>query len=246
VFTPTSGDTYDTYDIYYLKFPGFGTVNATVTGGAATPINTAAAAGVGKVTVTGTAAVNQVLTFSTVTVGQVVIFGVEPSLSTAKRLRIGNAGVTAASSASWIVPSAPNAGFGPLDCIAAYAADVAIIMLGINDVNSGVSLPQYLANLGVIANACAFANGCDIFLATEQPCQNGACNEAQLSSYFAALQSWATGKGYGFIDIFTAWGGVNGYNNLQPLGYYFDFIHPSQNIGYPDHGRFFADAILAA
>lgn len=241
VFTPTAGATYDTYDIYYLTAPSFGAFHGQIAGGASTPINTAVANGIGKTTVTGTAALNAALTLSGITVAQIAIIGVEPSLSTLAKLRIGNAGVNGASTADW-VNTAAGAGFGPLDAIKKYAANVWIIMLGGNDLNQGLTWAQTSANLTTIAAACKAAPA-DVIIASWNPSQQAGVALGE-PGFMANLATFAGANGFPYIDLWDSWGGIAAYNELQPLGYYLDTAHATP-LGYTDIGRVIADSLVS-
>jgi lysophospholipase L1-like esterase len=151
-FTPGNGYSYDTFDIWYLQRTGAGTFQVNIDGGSNTGVPTGGSIAVKKATITGSASSSHVLQIGTVTVANVFIIGIEPSLSTAKRLRVANLGAFGSKTSDWVNETRTNN--GPLDCIQTYNADVSIINLGVNDAGTGVSVTTYLANLLTIVNAC--------------------------------------------------------------------------------------------
>jgi lysophospholipase L1-like esterase len=240
-FTPGNGYSYDTFDVYYIQAPGFGSVSINIDGGGATVVNTAVGtAGIGKVTLTAAAATNHVLNLGLVTTAAVEIVGVEPSLSTASRLRVGNVGVPGTAAVTWANNVATP--YGPLECIFAYAPDVSIINLGINDCTDATTLATYVADITTIANTCAYFGA--VILSSMNPSapQNTYGMEA---SYTAALSGLAAQYGWGFIDLFHNWGGFPGNAALTADGFYYDAVHPSA-IGYADIGRMDAAYLLAS
>jgi hypothetical protein len=233
-FTPSGDYTYDSFDIWYMRDVGFGIFHANIDGGGDTVINTAGVAAIVKTTIASSASPSHVVQFGSVT-GNVLILGIEPSLSTTPRLRIGNAGVSGTTTTEWTTAAA-GPGIGPLDAIRAYAADTWIISLGINDAVNDIPLTTTLANLATIIAACQ-GSASDIVLCSGVPSSPAAVGPyvpiAEVV-YTAALQAFCVSNGYGFVDIFNRWGGLNGYSELQPLGYYYDVYHPSGSVGYPD------------
>jgi len=240
-FTPGNGYSFDTFDIWYLVGP-FGTVNANVDGGPSTLINCNGPPGVAKTTITAPAGSAHVVNLSGVS-GGVEIIGIEPSLSTVSKVRVANAGVAGATTAGWTTTDTTNAGYSPLDSIAAYAPDVSLIRLGINDANSlGMPLKTYLANLLVLANT-AKATG-DVIISSPTPVRPPAI-AAFLAVYAAALPAFCAANGFAYIPQFDRWGGLGLYAALNPIGYYNDVLHPSAT-GYADIATADVAAVLAA
>ena len=234
VYTP--GTNCDTFDIYYLKNAGTGSVNAQATGGSSTPINMVnASRSIGKTTVTAASlATNNTLTFSTVATGNVQIIGVEAYDSTRKQWLIGNGSAVGATAAGWI-GGAGVAGNDPRSAITAYAPDFSIISLGINDAFLTYTNAQYQANMTSLIATCK-ASG-DVLLMSPSPCQNAPDNRlAGCASYVAPMADFARANGVAFYDHFTSWGGLNAFNVLNPLGFYTDNYHPALG-GYYDMGR---------
>ena len=242
-FTPSGGFAYDTFTIWYLRVPGGGIFHAGIDSGSQTAQSTSGAIGVASVTITGSVATNHVLNLGNNTgAGTATIIGVEPSLSTQPTMRIANVGVSGATTINWT--NQLHAGAGPLDCIEAYAPDVTIINLGINDADTGVTPAGYIANLTTLVAACQGSG--DVIVASPIPSEIGAGNPAIQAQYALELPQFCYQNNCKFLDLFNQWGGVAGYAKLNPLSYYWDGFHPSQNVGYPDVARAYAGALLGA
>jgi lysophospholipase L1-like esterase len=166
-FTPgaTQG-TFDSFTVYYLTNPGNGSATVTATGGSATTINTSAAAGYATVTVkaSGASTGNSVAVHPVS--GAVFIEAIEPFLSTTPTIRKGNAGVSGATSGQ----CATNGSFNSLSAIKAYAPDLTVISLGINDAAVNGNDVFLGANLQAII-AAAQVSG-DVILSTMPPSQD--------------------------------------------------------------------------
>lgn len=246
-FTPTdaygAGLACDRFVIYYLGFTsGTGTFNASIDGQAALNINTVQAArGIYQATVVATNGVqnNHVLTLNTVATGAVFIIGIEPRNSVTPGVAIANMGVNGATTGTW---SASNANAqGPLDAIKAYAPDLAIIMLGTNDAANGTAAATAVANLQTIAAAVTGAGG-SVILAMPPPVTSSNAAYALQPSYETAYINAAQANGWMMVDNYSRWGGSSGYATLNPLGWYFDGVHPDQ-VGYWDLATTFATAL---
>lgn len=238
-FTPGGGYTYDTFDIWYIVNTGLGSFKAAIDGGAQTTITTSGPGAITKTTITATAGISHVVNFGDIT-GSVLIVAVEPSLSTQPTLRIGNAGVSTSTSGEWVVTTG-NAGFGPLDAIAAYAPDVTIINLEINDAENNISVSTHLANITTIAAIAKFSG--DVLVQSAFPSQQiGTYN--QEVAYTEALPALCAANGYKFIDMFNHMGGAGAYAALNGI-FYFDNLHPN-GIGYGEMAGAILDEMLAA
>jgi lysophospholipase L1-like esterase len=251
VFTPvakpfTIPANYDSADIYYSNPGALGGFSVNFNGGGNTVIS-GSTAGIFKTTVTGAAVATPAINMLTVTGFGATILGVECYLSTQPTLRIANAGVTGATAASWIDNTTPA--LSPLACLLAYAPDVALIGLGVNDMNTG-PVSTFLANMASLATACqALPNPCDVVVWSEEPGNptSGAVTQyAALSSVgWANLAALATAKGWGYIDLFDSWGGAAGFAQMNTDGYYADGVIHCSSTGLNDQGRNLATGLLA-
>lgn len=240
---------YDTFDIYYLVLSGAGTFHVNIDGGTDTVVSTSnSVSSIGKTTITAaTPSSGHVVNFGTTTVGAVFIVGVEPSLSTQQRFRVGCLGVFGSNTSGWT--DTTETGNGPLDCIKAYGADFWFIGLGTNDAGNGTSVSTYLANLLVIVTACKLTG--DVCVMSPVPAQGGTGTYlTNQELYAAALPAWCAANDVLYLDLFDQWGGANGYTDLQPVGFYFGLggapqLHPSTQ-GYGDIARAQVQLVLAA
>jgi lysophospholipase L1-like esterase len=239
-FIPGNDTLYDSFDIYYVNDPAYGSFQVGATGGSLTTITCSGTAGVGKTTITaGSASSINAVGFGTVTTG-CTILGVEPWLSTQPKLRIATLGAEGTTAASWILPSSPT-GFGPLNCITAYAPDVTIISLGTNDATFSTSVATFLSNLLTLASTCA-ATG-DVFIMSSVPSNQSNTGAPNEIFYAAALPAFCATHGYGYIPLQESWGSAAAYALLNPLGYYFDTVHPTDT-GYADYADFIAISLM--
>jgi lysophospholipase L1-like esterase len=239
--TYAPGTSSNQYDVYYYD-PSTEGFTVTATGGSPVVVTTGNTGTMKKVTciAAATSAFN-VVTFSAPTGFGCTIYGVDARLTTTPTLRIGNVGAIGSTAFSW-----NNSTLGPSGAamIGVYAPDVSIISLGVNDVNTGVPVATYLANLAILANVCK-ASG-DVFFWSEVPIITSVVPLAAQTAYYAALKGFCAANGYGFFDTYTAWGTAAKFAALNTDGYYVDnLIHPSV-FGQNDLGRIIAQGLLAS
>lgn len=144
----------DRYDVYYWTANGAGSVTAQATGGSAVTQDThSLSVNIQKFTVSaGSAATTNVLTITNASAAEVHIVSVEPWHSTVKRVRVANAGVAGATTTAWVDP---KSGAGSPNCIRAYAPDLTIINLGINDAFTPLAVETYLANIQTLIDVAS-------------------------------------------------------------------------------------------
>ena len=149
VFTPRDGVIYDSFTIYTQGGQGGGTISATATGGTTTNIVQPYSNNVVKTTVTaGSAGTSNAVTLSWVSGTSVQVIGIEAFSSTTRRIRFSNAGFSGSTSGVWTDANTS------LSAIKAWAPDLTIIMLGINDAQSNIPPATYQANIQtIITNA---------------------------------------------------------------------------------------------
>ncbi len=221
--------TADRFDVYYMTNTVFGSIGVTATGGTTTNINTATAPGVSKVTVAAASAATTNTVTITATGNQVFIVGIEPWLSTTDKVRVGNAGVVSSSTATWVA----GAPFGGLESIRAYAPDLAIVCLGINDAFDNVSTANYTSRLQQIIDAVDDTG--DVILMTMAP-SSGAPYTTYEPLYVDAMRD----LDYPRIDVWDRAAGA--YSTLNNLGMMHDDRHPS-SLGLWDIAQLTADAL---
>lgn len=230
----------DSYDVYYLKNTGLGTFTATATGGSGSVVNTSATTGIGKTTITaGSAATTNTVTIApSASLGDVHIVGIEPSLSTTSRVRVGNAGVGSSRAVTHWNGNGSGAGWNSQACIKAYAPDLTIISLGINDAINAASASAYTAAVQPLITAAQVSG--DVLILPPIPSTSSAAagvltNEA---AYVAALQ----GLGYRYGDLIARWPSGDAINTLGFMSG--DAYHPNA-LGYADLAQWLAAGIRA-
>lgn len=214
-YTASDGTTYltykdprvtaDTYDIYYLgqTTGGLGTLEATVTG--ASPVTVATGTGaskaVRKLTITAPAA-NATNIVSIRNIGNpIFVIAVEPSLSTTRKVRVGNGSAAGASSITWT--TFPNADttqrFNGIGAIEAYQPDLTIIDLGINDAQGILGSTAFMTNITALVTAAKITG--DVIIKTMIPSQDPTTFSYE-QAYVVALLATA----YPAVDMFNRYG----------------------------------------
>jgi lysophospholipase L1-like esterase len=212
---------YDTYDVWYTLGAGNGTIHVTATGGATSDIPTVAGSqSVNKVTVVaGSASATNAITISA-TGGAVFISGVDSYLSTTRRVRVSNAGVPGSTSTQWAL----DVGVTGLPHIRAYAPDLTVLPIGINDARDSVSPATLQANLAAIIVAAQLSG--DAVLMTMPP-SSGAPYTTFEPQYQAVYKALSVTYNVPIIDIYGRFGGT------WQTAFMFDALHPN-NAGYWD------------
>lgn len=230
VFTPTvaSGPTIttDSFEIYVLHYSSQGTATITATGG--TPVNVPS--GLSASIVKYTAAPLARLSTNAVTItktgaGNCWVLGIEPIDTTIKSVRVANAGV----SSTQLVGSWDQSGnvYDSSDCIVAYAPDLTIISLGINDATAGtVTAAAYSTALQILITAAKTSG--DVLLMSPYP-STGASILAFESAYGDVMRSLAITNNCIYFDLFNYFGATNPGTPFDSG----DSVHPSSS-GYYD------------
>jgi hypothetical protein len=251
-FQPAAGTpNYDSYNVYSLNLGVASGFSVNFNGGTNTVVS-GSTAGLVRTAVTGASTSRPTVNFTAPTgAGGCGIVGWEPFLSTVPTVRLGNLSVVGAAAANWNLVGTPSAA-GSLAMLFSYlflytSAGVPVtvfIGLGLNDYNNFASISAYIANLTAIASQIT-SLGCDVVLVSENPELPGFLGQAQSASFWAAATSLAQSKGFGYIDVFNAWGGMPGFAilNAAPSFYTDAAEHPSL-LGYNDIGRLIGQSIL--
>lgn len=214
------------WDIYYLadtSTSALGTIVASATGGSAVTVATGgqATAGVKKMTVTApTASNSNVLTIRNSDVlasHQIYIVGVEAYRTTgAKSIRVSNVGISGAGADTWVAVTGNAAWTGP-EAIKAYAPDLTIIDLGINDASAGRTTAAFMADMATLI-AAAKSVGSDVVIKTMVPSLR--TFHATEAAYVTALKALALPT----VNLFEYFGDPQ---NPQDAGFMFDDLHPN-------------------
>lgn len=223
VFTPGGGVTYDSFDVYFIRTPGAGSLTITATGGTPSVIDTATGTrGVSKTTVTAaSAATTNAVTISGT--GIVYVLAVEPFLSTTKLVRVGNAGVGSSQTADW----ATTGDFNSAAAIAAYAPDLTIVLLGVNDAAHSVAVTGVSglqANMTTLL-AAAKVTG-DVIIMTPVP-GSAAVVTTYLPLYQPVFYGLARTNAFPLLDLYARFG--QAWNSVWMA----DVAHPN-DAGYWD------------
>ena len=216
VFTPGTA-VFDTFKVYYATQTGFGTFAVQATGGSSTTIPTPSGSGrISTVTVTaGSAGTGNAVTISSPS-GTAYILAVEPSLSTAKQVYIGNVGIGGTEAYDWSQNT--GSGYSSIQTIEAVVPDLCVINLGANDAAAMVTTANYISSMTPIIAACK-ASG-DVIIMTFWPSQNTTVATYE-AMYYPSLLALAASNSAPVIDLWGQFGGVN-----QPALSY-DTLHPN-------------------
>lgn len=232
-FLPT--ENVDTFDIWYVSTPSSGVLRFNINGGTNTDVPTLDAVdGMKKVTITGTLGSNT-LNMSRLSGGTVFIMSINAYDSSNKTLEIMNAGYSGAQSTD-INDSTYS--WSPLNAIPFYDPDLTLLMLGINDWNGlggVVSAAQYKINMQAIIDATTG----DIAICTPVPTRNSKTLLTTQQTYVDKMHELAVENNITIIDIFAEW---VSWEISDPLGRYFDDVHPSAS-GYTDMADFIYNAL---
>jgi len=220
----TPGVDADTYDVYYIAYPGGGTITATATGGTPVVQSTNVAANILKITCVAASSSTANTVTITNAVGNSYISCIEPRNSSVAQIRVGNAGVGSSKASDWVLN--PTS-FGAPKFINVFAPHLTIIQLGINDAaGTTPSVATFTANLQTLITSAKVSG--DVIIATSIA-SNGLPYLTHQTNYNAAMQTLAETNNCGFVDIYTRLGGVYSASNTL----YFDGLHPS-SAGYWD------------
>lgn len=229
----------DRFDVYVLVTDGAtgGTVSAQATGGTAVPVTTTGHANKGFIRVTveaATASTSNTLTITrTGGTGNVWIAGIEPWASTSRALRVANAGLSGSSSASWVqYPEGSTANnWNSFAMIRAYAPDLTIIDLGINDADPANTTPTATYVDNIVALASVAAESGSVILKSSHPTTARLAKQKELRDALIA-------RDVPFIDALSHYGDTG----FVDLGWMTDTLHPN-SAGYTDEAAFMLNMI---
>ena len=240
VFTPV--EAFDTIDIYSIdNTGGYGQWTVNVDGGAtlATVDNNGARA-IRKTTVSCALATHAINIQRNGVGGQVFIIGICCRNSAVKTVDIYNIGQGGAITADWATVSG---GVGELSSITAYAPDLTIIDLSINDRRLGLYTSTFDTNLQTIVTT-AKATG-DVILCTPAPSSLGYSaytTESNIANFNAAI--YAVAKANNCL-VFDKQALLVSYAQAAAEGLYNDTLHPNA-AGYGFIGQQMASLLLTA
>lgn len=233
---PAAAGLCDSFDVYFIGNGGSGAFNVQATGGTSTVITPGTLNGVSKVTVSGKAMLGSVLT---ITPGSSVvrIVGIEGYSSTSKRVRVANVGVNATSSVGW---TNNTTAYQSVSSITAYAPDLTVISLGLNDATTGTTAATFEANLRTLVTTAKLSG--DVILMPFPPAAVGVAGQALREAYLPIYRTVADDLDCVLIDWNSRW--IN-FDLANPLGYFFDPQHPT-TLGYAEIAQAIAPILVSA
>ncbi len=228
-FTPTVN--VDTFNLFFTKFGGDGTVSYNLNGGSSTNMSLNGT-GIASAIATTTLGINTV-NFNWVSGGNVNAGYVEAYDSSRKWVSVMNAGVYGWASGNYY-PQDPN--YGTQSFITLLAPDLTIIALGINDWQQSVSITTYTNNIqGLITRALTVG---DCLLLAPNP-TNSTIMLPQQQPYISAEYALAQSNNIPVVDI---WSRFVSQPSASVLGMMGDFLHPN-GVGYADIAQAVMNAI---
>lgn len=230
------------FDVYYVvnTTSTAGTLQLMATGGTAVTVEcgSQSAREIRKVTVAaGSAGTGNVLSMrNTHTTGSVYVVGIEPRNNGAKKIIIGNAGVSGSTSADWVKLPADNTDYlnwSSVGAIKAYEPDLTIIDLGINDAGDSVEAATFMANVQKLIDA-ATSVGSGVILKSMIPSNGDRWNYE--SEYADAMIA----TGLPVIDMFNHYGT---WAESDAAGMMYDNLHGNDSM-YIDEAEYIAAALM--
>ena len=225
------------FDVYYVTSAGGGTIAVTATGSSAVTQSCNAAIGIGKITVSAAAAATTNTVSITNTIGNSWIVGIEPWLSTSPNLvRVANAGEGGSKLVGfWNLAGAS----GTAGMLTAYAPDLTIISLGINDSTISTTEVAYRAAMTTLLGYVSAA-GSDVIVLPPvfQNATTFPTPAALQAQYAAGLKA----RGIPYFDLNERNGGFAGAN---AAGFMCADATHMEAIGYADLAQFIASGLVA-
>lgn len=221
VGTLTLTETCSKFTVFYASGFSVGTATVSVDGGAS--LGTISAAGgyqLNSQTFDCGGLGTHALQINANNNGNFLICGIVAWDDTAIGADILQAGQFGATTAPFIVADAGSAPWAALAMHAAYAADLTVIELGVNDARTSLAVATYQANLGTII-AAAKAAGSDVLVLDILPDSN--VTTATQDPYVDAAYAAAIAADVPFASLHMQWGGL--YAAGSAKGYYYDQVH---------------------
>jgi lysophospholipase L1-like esterase len=215
----------DTFKIWYISETGNGVLGYNINGSGASTVDTSTNNGtIQSFTTTATLGTNT-LNLSWSSGGAVKIIAVEGYNSAVEQVSVMNAGWGGSKAADWTI----NTNFfSPLNAIAPFAPDLSLINLGINDLGPSTPIASYKASLQTLITQCLTYG--DVALVAFTPVSIANKDLATQGTYIDALYELGVTNNIPVIDL---WRRFVSYEIMNPLGMYFDALHPNGN-GYAD------------
>lgn len=224
-----SGVSADTFDVYYLTGSGLGTLSVVATGGSPVTQPTAGAQTISRMSVSAGGAGTANSVTITATGGAVYVVAVEPRLATGpKRIRVGNAGVGSSTSSGW---AATPTAFSGLGLIGAYAPDMTIINLGINDASQDIPVASFRSQILALVDAALLTGS--VLVVTNNYVRSDQPLAAKQQPYVDVLREIGSVRDVAVVDVNERWGP---YSLYSAMGMISDPVHPNA-VGLSDMAR---------
>jgi lysophospholipase L1-like esterase len=235
----------NTFEVLAPIYSGGATLNASIDGGAVTPLNTNGANALGKLTIsTGVVGTHTLSITCSGASGTAFVHAIRAYDSTKSEARITAYGSNGAQASQ----------FAAVDALAGWNSDpelftdpngadphLVVLGLGTNEHAIPVSVAVFKANMQTIINKIKAAGADCILLA---PAQSSSGVPGTWINYRNAISELASSSGCGMVDMYNRWDSY-AVANLAPYQYWADTDHPS-NAGYADQGAAVAKAIILA
>ena len=220
LFQPDGGYQFDRIDVWYLQNTGYDTFHVGVDGGASLLSTNGGAGALEIKKATATCALgNHVVNVwkGTANAANLSILGIACYSSTAPTIDVWNWGFNGARADTWA--SATSAVYSPLPAIAAYAPDLTVINLTINDALGSTAASAYKTYMQQIIDKCRLSG--DVVLMTGTPI--GTRTAEQQEVYVAACRDLATSNGLLLLDLYAR---DQSWANADSQGFaYSDGVH---------------------
>lgn len=222
-WTPTQ--TVTDFDVYYIKVGGGGSSTIAIDAGGTTALSHNGTSGVYKQninTTLGTHTLNWVWVS-----GTCYLLGIDAYNSAVKTVQVWNAGQSGGKMVNLVDTTA---GYSALNALHSLAPNLTIINVGINDWNALTDLNTWTSQYQTLINTALTVG--DVMLVTPVP---SAISATPLSTQYLYVQKINDLARLNNLPLVDLWTRFTSYEIQNPLGMYFDTLHPN-GPGYYDVG----------
>ncbi len=230
-FTPTVSC--DRFEVWYVTASGFGTFTVTDGSGTLATINSNAATGFAKATISRASSSTAAISIQrNGTGGAIFIGGVIGYSSSVPQVEVWNLGSYGWDTAAFL---SNGAAWEPRQSLPVVGCDVWLLNIGLNDRSTSIAAATYGANLSTLIDVLLTTG--DVILVGYTP-RSGA-NESLEPDYLAQRQAVALAKNVPYLDLSTRW---SSYTEANALGRYYDTVHHTAQ-GAADVGQAYASLL---
>jgi lysophospholipase L1-like esterase len=222
-------------------YPGNGSFDLRIDGGAATVLTTNAAAGMTKLVVTATSAGIHTLTVTpqAANAGTTYLGWIDAWNGAAPAIGIANMGFPGSTAGQWTDSGAP---YRSPFAVPYYGAALAIVDLGINDwKDAGTGVAAFRTTYQSLI-ATLKAGGSDVIVLVPFPSSTSRAPVAQQAAYIQVLYALAKANNCVLIDMTRRFGSYAQQAALTP-SQYADALHPKATL-YANAARLIASVLL--